>query len=373
MATVRKNKSGNWEAQIRRKGIPPVTRTFPSKREADAFAADMEAKIAKGKSIASPDLFSVGEALEEYAAYIAKPVVIDGETVMKLDPRTGAYLNGLLPAFGKFSVGFLRAKHIKKFGDVMSVTPIPRPANAKKAHSLYKGGETRTYAASTIRKFIYTLKSALDFHARTHGYTYDAHLFSEEKPPAWDNVRKRRLEEDEEKRLLEACHYVITRDESGDVTARRERRHGESYANLVRLLLETGARLQEMLLAEWSEFDLASRVWRIPKEHVKTKQGREAPLSKTAISILKEMNGVGRPFGMLPKGKAVFVSWKRICKDALVDDLGFHDFRHECICRWVLRGGSDLQIAKAAGHDIAVMQRYAALRGRELLSFVDPT
>ncbi len=325
MATVRKNKSGNWEAQIRRKGIPPVTRTFPSKREADAFAADMEAKIAKGKSIASPDLFSVGEALEEYAAYIAKPVVIDGETVMKLDPRTGAYLNGLLPAFGKFSVGFLRAKHIKKFADVMSITPIPRPANAKRVHSLYKGGETRTYAASTIRKFIYTLKSALDFHARTHGYTYDAHLFSEEKPPAWDNVRKRRLEEGEEKRILEACRHVITRDEFGNVVARRERRHGGTYANLVQLLLETGARLQEMLLAEWSEFDLASRVWRIPKEHVKTKQGREAPLSKTAISILKEMNGVGRPFGMLPKGKAVFVSWKRICKDALVDDLGFHD------------------------------------------------
>ena len=310
-------------------------------------------------------------ALEEYAAYIAKPVVIDGETVMKVDPRTGAYLNGLLPAFGKFSVGFLRAKHIKKFADVMSVTPIPRPANAKRAHSLYKGEATRTYAASTIRKFIYTLKSALDFHARTHGYTYDAHLFSEEKPPAWDNVRKRRLEEGEEKRILEACRHVITRDEFGNVIARRERRHGETYANLVRLLLETGARLQEILLAEWSEFDLASRVWRIPKGHVKTKQGREAPLSKTAVSILKEMKGEGRPFGILPKGKAVFVSWKRICKDALVNDLGFHDFRHECICRWVLRGGSDLQIAKAAGHDIAVMQRYAALRGHELLSFVD--
>lgn len=375
MATVRKNKAGNWEAMIRRKGVPTVTRTFPTKREADAFAADMESRIAKGKSVASPDAYTVGQAIEEYAASIAVPVVIDGETSMKVDGRKAAYLNGLLPAFGEFSIGILRAKHIKKFVDLMKTTPIPRPAHAKKAHPLYAGGKEKFYAESTIRKFVYALKSALDYHARQHGYTYDPHLFSDEKPAAWDNIRERRLEDGEQEKIIDACRNIITRDECGTEIRRRDRKHADLYAALVVFLLETGARLQEALLAEWQEFDIENRTWTIPKAHVKTKQGREVPLSKISLSVLNTLSEVtgkkAKPFGQIPKGKAIFVTWKRICKDAQIDDLGFHDLRHECICRWVLRGGSDLQISKAAGHDISVMQKYASLRGRELLTFVD--
>ncbi len=375
MATVRKNKVGNWEAMIRRKGIPTVTRTFPTKREADAFAADMESRIAKGKSVASPDSYTVGQALEEYAASIAVPVEVDGEITMKVDGRKAAYLNGLLPHFGEFSIGFLRAKHIKKFVDLMKTTPIPRPRHAKKAHPLYAGGQEKFYAVSTVRKFVYALKSALDHHARQHGYTYDPHLFSEEKPAAWDNIRERRLEDGEQERIIDACRNIITRDESGNVVRKRDRKNGDLYAELVMFLLETGSRLQEALLAEWNEFDTENRTWTIPKPHVKTKQGREVPLSKIALGILETLSektgGKVRPFGHIPKGKAIFVTWKRICKDAQIDDFGFHDLRHECICRWVLRGGSDLQISKAAGHDISVMQKYASLRGRELLTFVD--
>jgi integrase len=360
---------------IRRKGIPTVTRTFPTKREADAFAADMESRIAKGKSVASPDAYTVGQAIEEYAASIAVPIVIDGETTMKVDGRKAAYLNGLLPPFGEFSVGFLRAKHIKKFVDLMKTTPIPRPAHAKKAHPLYAGSKEKFYAESTIRKFVYALKSTLDYHARQHGYTYDPHLFSEEKPAAWDNVRERRLKDGEQEKVLDACRHIITRNNGGDIIKKRDRKHGDLYAALVVFLLETGSRLQEALLAEWQEFDTENRTWTIPKAHVKTKQGREVPLSKISLSVLNNLSETtgmkARPFGQIPKGKAIFVTWKRICKDAQIDDLGFHDLRHECICHWVLRGGSDLQISKAAGHDISVMQKYASLRGSELLTFVD--
>ena len=387
---IRKNQSGNFEARFRRKGLPEISKSFNTMKAAKAWLDTMNAKAAAGKSVASPDSFTVGEALEDYARYIAKPVLgKDGkptldeshEPVMKVDPRKAAYLNGLLPHLGKFSIGFLRAKHIKKFVDLMETTPIPRPRHAKRFHPMYDGDKSKFYAESTIRKFVYALKSALDHHARQHGYTYDPHLFSEDKPPAWDNVRKRRLEDGEQERILDACRNIITRDDCGTVVGKRGRKHGEAYAALVRFLLETGARLQEALLAEWSEFDTNNHVWTIPPEHIKTekrsknKKPREVPLSKIAVSIVVNMRDISvdkeQVFGQLPKGKAVFITWKRICKDAQVKDFGFHDLRHECICRWVLRGGSDLQISKAAGHDISVMQKYAGLRGRELLSFVD--
>lgn len=384
MATVRKNKVGNWEAQIRRKGVPPITKTFPTKRAADAFAAEMEAKIARGKSIVSPDSFTVAEALEEYAAHIAKPVIgkdgkpvigDDKKPVKKVDPRQMSYLNGVMLHMGKFSVGFLRSSNIKAFVEGLATTTIERPSHARKFHPLYDGAKKRVYAEASIRKFVYALKSTLDFHARKHGYTYDEHLFSEEKPKPWENVRERRLEAGEEEKILDACRKIITRDEAGNAIRKRDRKNGELYASLVKFLLETAARLQEALLADWSEFDTANRAWAIPKEHTKTKKARIVPLSLKVIDLLNSMaettNKKGKPFGAMPKGKAVFIAWKRICKDAQVDDLGFHDLRHECISRWVVNNGSDLKIAKAAGHDVSVMQKYSNLRAREMLSFVD--
>lgn len=384
MATVRKNKSGNWEAMIRRKGIPTVTKTFPTKRQADAFAADMESKIAKGKSIASPNDFTVGEALEEYANYISEPVLDengkpmfgeDGKAITKIDPRKRSYLNGLLPEFGEFSVGFLTFKRVEKFVVLMRTKPIPRPEKAVKTHPLYNGATEKFYAESTIRKFVYMLKSALDFHARAHNYTYNEHLFSEEKPKGWTNKRKRRVQAGEKESILEACRSIITRDECGTIVKKRDRKHGQTYAALVVFLLETGARLQEALLADWTEFDVENRVWSIPVEHVKTKEDRQVPLSLKALGVLKSMREISgtneKIFGHLPKGKTIFVTWKRICKDAQIDDLGFHDFRHECICQWVIKGAGDTFISKAAGHDISVMQHYAYLRGKELMLIVD--
>lgn len=38
MATVRKLQSGNWNAEVRRKGFKPVHQTFKTKREAENWA-----------------------------------------------------------------------------------------------------------------------------------------------------------------------------------------------------------------------------------------------------------------------------------------------------------------------------------------------
>ncbi|MEI7430586.1 MAG: site-specific integrase [Betaproteobacteria bacterium] len=373
MANIRKNASGSWEVRIRRKGVPQLSRSFPSKREASAFAASLEDKIARGKSTVTPDMFTVGEVLEAYASYLTDQAEPDALGVKKMDSRTAAYLNGLMPHFGEFSVGFLRKRHIEAFARLMQKKSIPAPANAKKRHPLYDGNRKKTYAQSTVRKFIYSLKLALDWHASNHDYTYDPHLFAFKKPPAWKNQRKRRLEEGEENRILDACRTVQTRNFQNEIVGTRDRKHGLLYVNLVKLLIETAARLGELVQADWSEFDLKDRVWYLPEEHCKTKKSRMVPLSEIAVGILEKMkkDEAARPFEKIPKGKAIFVTWKRICKDAEINDFGFHDFRHEAISRWVVRGGGDLQISKAAGHDLSVMKDYAVLRPKELGTFVN--
>ena len=57
----------------------------------------------------------------------------------------------------------------------------------------------------------------------------------------------------------------------------------------VKLLLVTACRKMELFAAEWEEFDLENRVWRIPAVKTKTGDARELPLPSDVISWLKEL------------------------------------------------------------------------------------
>ena len=71
------------------------------------------------------------------------------------------------------------------------------------------------------------------------------------------------------------------------------------HGPLVRLLLLTGQRRDEVADVRWSEINLAERLWRIPRERVKNDRAHDIPLSDQAVAIL----------GQLPrlKGKADYV------------------------------------------------------------------
>jgi len=57
----------------------------------------------------------------------------------------------------------------------------------------------------------------------------------------------------------------------------------------VRLQLLTFVRTIELRHAEWSEFDLAAGVWRIPAEKMKMNETHIIPLSKQAIDLIKKI------------------------------------------------------------------------------------
>src|SRR5262249_32104851 len=61
------------------------------------------------------------------------------------------------------------------------------------------------------------------------------------------------------------------------------------YGPLLRLLALTGQRRSEVAEAQWSEFDLAKRLWTIPAERMKADAAHEVPLSADAIAILESL------------------------------------------------------------------------------------
>lgn len=65
------------------------------------------------------------------------------------------------------------------------------------------------------------------------------------------------------------------------------------------LLSLTAARPGNVRLAEWSEFDMETRLWRIPAEKMKAGRDHIIPLSEQAVKLLKELQPLSGSFRYL--------------------------------------------------------------------------
>lgn len=83
------------------------------------------------------------------------------------------------------------------------------------------------------------------------------------------------------------------------------------YGRIVRLLLLTGQRRDEVGSIQWSEVDFDSAVWTIPAVRTKNSRSHEVPLSPEAISILSEAPRlVDRDF-IFGLGREGFSGWSK--------------------------------------------------------------
>jgi integrase len=166
--------------------------------------------------------------------------------------------------------------------------------------------------------------------------------------------RKRYLKPDELERLIAAL--ATYKDEQA--------------ANIVRLILLTGARSGEALGARWDQFDLEAGRWLKPASATKQKTDHEVPLSAPARQLLAELfaaKAKGAEFvfpGRDGVGHRVDLKkpWPAICKAAHIHGLRVHDLRHSYASFLVSAGLSLPVIGALLGHTQSqTTQRYAHL------------
>jgi integrase len=158
-------------------------------------------------------------------------------------------------------------------------------------------------------------------------------------------------------------------DELARLTKALAQDRNQETCDVLRLLLLTGARRSEVLLAEWNQFDLASGVW--SKPHSATKQGREhtIPLSAPALALLAaRFNKRHDDSPWLFPGrkdrprKDTRHVWARVLKRAGIHGLRIHDLRHSYASNLVSAGFSLPVIGSLLGHSTPVTtNRYAHL------------
>lgn len=142
----------------------------------------------------------------------------------------------------------------------------------------------------------------------------------------------------------------------------------KDIADIVRLLLLTGARRGEVLSMKWEHLDLTLGTWAKPPASVKQNTAHTIPLSAPARQLLAEryidgatgfvFPGVGR------RGHraVVFRAWRRLCDAAGITELRLHDLRHQFASELVSSGASLPLIGSLLGHrNVQTTSRYAHL------------
>jgi integrase len=141
-------------------------------------------------------------------------------------------------------------------------------------------------------------------------------------------------------------------------------------ADVIRLLLLTGARRGEVLSMKYENLDLGLGLWKKPPGSTKQKKSHEVPLSAPACQLLADrlsrktddgdyvFPGSGR------RGYVVNVwrQWAKILRDAKIENFHIHDLRHSFASELVSAGHSLPMIASLLGHqNVQTTSRYSHL------------
>ena len=138
-----------------------------------------------------------------------------------------------------------------------------------------------------------------------------------------------------------------------------------SVKPLVELAIETTMRRGEMLSLQWRDADLERQT--VFVAITKNGDSGQIPLSLKAISVISNLprDVGGKVFPVSPN--ALRGVWRRTIKKLNIENLRFHDLRHEATSRFFEKGLNVMEVAAITGHkDLRMLQRYTHLRAEDL-------
>ncbi|HHQ2687686.1 site-specific integrase [Pseudomonas aeruginosa] len=159
------------------------------------------------------------------------------------------------------------------------------------------------------------------------------------------------------------------------LTAREERqilRYAHNYGNaelytIVVVALESAMRQGEILNLHWEHINLKTRIAHLPD----TKNGtrRDVPLSLKARDALIRLGVKSRGKVFAYTNQGIKTTWRVMLQRLGIEDLHFHDLRHEAISRLFELGTLDMmEVAAISGHkSLSMLKRYTHLKAQRLV------
>jgi len=203
---------------------------------------------------------------------------------------------------------------------------------------------------ATVRLELSLLSNVFDVGRIEWGYCSDNPVKNVRKPKPAPG-RDRRLTPREERLIFRYAHAFSNQ---------------ELYSIIV-LALETAMRQGEILGLLWENINLRSRIAHLPDTKNGTK--RDVPLSLKARDALIRMGvqNKGPVFNYTSRG--LKSTWRFMREKLGIEDLHFHDLRHESVSRFFELGSMDMmEIAAISGHkSLSMLKRYTHLKATSLV------
>lgn len=200
-------------------------------------------------------------------------------------------------------------------------------------------------STSTVRLELSLLSNFFDI-GRIEWGICDSNPVANVRKPKAPPGRDRRLTPREERLILRYCHNHV---------------NPELYS-IVILALETAMRQGEILKLRWEHLNLKTRIAHLPETKNGTK--RDVPLSVKGRDALIRLGTKtnGKVFNYTPEG--VKSSWRFMLIKIGIENLHFHDLRHEAISRLFELGTLDMmEISAISGHkSLSMLKRYTHLK-----------
>ncbi|WP_105404041.1 site-specific integrase [Neorhizobium sp. T7_12] len=326
MATIRK-RNGKYQVQVRVQGCNPISKTFTRLDDAKTWARLTEIEAEQIGLPADPRVLArttVGQLLERYRdEVVPKKRGSEYETIM---------VNAMLrQPWSKRSLAHIDGATFAEHRDIRLRTVLP----------------------CTVKRELAMLQHAFDIAMKEWSIPLRSNPIKSVSKPGGANKRDRRVRKGELIPLFRA--------------AKQCKRDG--MRALILLAIETGMRQGELLAAKWSHIDLAARRWLIPV--TKNGESRTIPLTRRCVRtlrILKKSAGTADRIFDLTR-EAVKCSWRRVIERSQIEDLNFHDLRHEAISRFFERGLSIPEVSLISGHkDPRMLFRYTHMTAAHVLA-----
>ncbi len=344
MASFDKLPTGRWRAQVRRKG-QHASRTFRLKSEAEAWAVDAERAVHLGKP---PNAFRTDDKTS-FGSLIELHIKDMGEVGKPLLRSKALCLEKLKRDLGREKLSALTRERLIAYGKALA-----------------KQGA----GAVTLSMDIGYLRTVLVHAAAVHGVEVPTEQVMLARVALGrlglvgkGGERERRPTQDELDGII--AFY--------DTNPRQTIPVGR----IVKFAVATAMRQDEICSFLWTDVDFSTCLALVRnRKDPRRKSGnhQKVPLLDAtgydAIALLKEQQSLSLPSDrVFPfNGKSLGTAFRRACQDLRIEDLRFHDLRHEATSRLFEAGFDIPEVSLVTGHkDWKMLRRYLNLRPHQLV------
>jgi integrase len=314
MASFRKHGNG-WQARVRRQGHPDITKSLPSRLDAEKWARSVETDIDKGQfvSVSEAQRATLGDLIERYLAEVTPSMKGATEDTIRLKAI-------MRRPIARWSMANLSASKIAAFRDE----------------------RLKEVSGGTVIRELAYLSSIIN-HARREWVINVPNPVQMVRKPTSPPSRGRVLADEEVAKLLQALEPVGRRS------------HWTKPA--VQLALATAMRRGELLSLKWEHVDLQGRTAFLPD--TKNGDSRTVPLSSVAVEVLAGLPRHISGYVIPVKFFTLDAAFKRgVCRAGL-DDVRFHDLRRTAITRMAEKLPNVIELAAVSGHkSLMVLKQY---------------